>query len=310
MELQSFSSIFELFATFTIAYILIDEFTPNPFVSVIAEKILRMYEPIKDVFKAMNDQIVGVKTDLANLIQREEKPENTLLAFKEAAEEKIKSRAFLNEQAEKEILTEIKQTTLTRNFAYLNFYLLMYCLLMLFWSGVYQKAAGYTDGNQKLEYMARIDTTLAIFLAGTFLFMITLWVKDISWRQPDFRKLNGNGGKRKPNGYKLAVNVWILSCILAAPNYWVDLLSFLFYNSPDRHDILILATIVLPFLNFLIYIGKGFIIASINRDYYLARAKSFEKDSNEEVQVVMNYYAACKFNPKQLTVKKRPPKEI
>lgn len=44
LKLLSFGSIFELFATFTLAYILVDELTRRNFVSLVTEKARRSYQ--------------------------------------------------------------------------------------------------------------------------------------------------------------------------------------------------------------------------------------------------------------------------
>ena len=136
MELNSFSSIFEIFATLTLAYILIDELLPNPFISLITEKVLRRYSVIDRMYAGIKNQITGRSTSLNNLAQKilevpaikDNLP--TIQNILDSTEERT-------QQSFSEIKTIIRSDYQTKIFAFLNCYLFLFCITILFIGGIY-----------------------------------------------------------------------------------------------------------------------------------------------------------------------------
>ncbi len=295
MELQSFSSIFELFATFTLAYVLVDEFTPEPFVSVIADKILRMYDPVHQKFKDIRTNINGARNDLATLVQSKKDLKDLAKADFEplvrASEQLLDSTEYRANQSLKEIVADIKNRLRTKRFAYLNFYLLLFCLFILFMSGFYARTISAVPDEQS-KYIATLDLCLALFLAGTILYLVIAWLRDS-------RRKNGDSENIK-KGYLTSLVVWLILIALSVSEFFTGLFTELFYNSFTRHDCLVAICVFLPVSNFLVYMCKAYLRAKKDLPYFENRAKQFYDDYKFEIAKVNKFCAAYGFNKEDL----------
>ena len=250
MELQNFSSIFEIFATFTLAYIIIDELVENPFIRVISEKVLRIYKPIDDIFIEINGQIDGRKTSLNNIPlsdDQHEKIKEDLPRIKLILETIIDK----NVQSFSEIRSIIKQKYATKVFVYLNCYLFLYCLSILFYGGLFK------DGNElsSLQYNIRLDQSLALFNFCAIIFLLFGWFLDkpkIIERKNNFNQVVGS----LLNGYLLSFCFYLISIALAVIAFHFNWKT-LDFTKDHLHQMLIISCVFIPISNFLIYIFKA-----------------------------------------------------
>ncbi|MDX1956499.1 MAG: hypothetical protein SFU20_13290 [Chitinophagaceae bacterium] len=295
MEVQSFSSIFELFATFTLAYVLVDEFTPDPFVSVIADKILRMYDSVYKEFKDIRTNINAARNDLATLVQSkkdiEEIAKDDFEKLVRASEKLLESTEYRANQSLKEIVSEIKNRLHTKRFAYLNFFLLLFCLFMLFISGFYNNTLGKTPYEES-RYIASLDLGLFLFLFGSITYLVTVWARDN-------RRKNGDTENIK-KGYLTSLIVWFCLVALAVIEYFAGLFTEFFYNCYLRHDILVYICVFLPLSNFLVYMFKAYRRAKKDLPDLEHRAKQYFEDYKSEITKVNKFCAAYGFNKDDL----------
>src|SRR5712671_1014975 len=131
MTPHGFSHIYELFATFTLAYIIVDELKENPFVRLITEKVLRKYTAINENFHEIKSRIEGHKESLKNIRLSDFKNETIEegLLPTEAILSSIETRVNLNFH---KIKARIRRNYSNKIFIFLNSFLFLYCLGMIY----------------------------------------------------------------------------------------------------------------------------------------------------------------------------------
>lgn len=296
MELQSFNSIFELFATFFLAYVLIDELTENPFISLISEKILRKYRTIDKIFSNIRAQITGHGTSLNNIAQLEDVvAHQQYIAQRPGIDLIMQSTSQRTEQSFKEIRSSIRQNYTTRCFVYLNAYLFFYCFAILFFGGLYESINPKQPWAE--DYNVRIDTALSDFLIFSFIYLFIGWLMDTKKKEKEelveeedkgfFKSLSDNS-----NGYLVAVIIFFVNVVLSACSFYFNWHIIHFEKWPN-HNILVVASILLPMSNFFIYIFKASRRASKTLPTLLTQAKTFKTDYTTELNKVQGFIHMC-----------------
>lgn len=286
MDLQNFSSIIELFATFSLAYIVIDEFAPNPFIATITSKILRRYKVVNQIRKDLATQIVGAENSINELIQRE----NQLLKELEVARTKLKSTATRFENSFKEIDTKIQGTYTTKVFSHLNCFVFLYCLVLLFFGGVYSSSDWVrADSVAGPKFIARLDSALAILLFASYVYGISGWVRDTTKEVEDpntFQKISAMF-----NGYGVST-VWCFGGTLIATGSFFFRFNFYPKDMYWPHTSLVLLAIFFPFINFGVYVRKAARRARQHEPEITKLAKDYQKDYEAEILSAQDYMKA------------------
>lgn len=286
MELQNFSSIFEIFATFTLAYIIIDELVENPFLRVISEKVLRIYKPIDDIFIEINGQIDGRKTSLNNILPLDNQHETVKEGFPRI-KAILESIIEKNTQSFTEIRSIIKAKYATKVFVYLNCYLFFYCLSILFYGGLYKSGSD----QYSIEYNLRLDHSLLLFNFCGIIFLLFGWFLDkpkIIERKTGFSQAMGS----LFNGYLLSFCFYLIAIVLGILAFWFNWNIFVFDNK-HLHEMLIISCVFIPISNFLIYILKARKRAKKSLPDVQARANEFRAYYTNELKKVDAYLGMC-----------------
>jgi hypothetical protein len=287
MNLQNFSSIFEIFATFTLAYIIIDELTENPFISLITEKIFRKYQRVERIFDGVRNKIAGHKTSLNNIQQAMlENPQDILGEHLPGAEKLLKSIEERVNQSYLEIRSQIRLNYATKVFVYLNCYLFLYCLTALIYGGMYSDNKGFNAHNYHL------DQSLFVFCASSFILLVTGWRLD---KRPIFKNADEEDNQQKSvNGYVVVAVCYCIVIILSILTYFLGW-KIINFELEYCHTILTLACIFLPILNFIVYMLKARKRANLILPNLEDRARSFRSDYSKELEKVENFLGMCNF---------------
>jgi hypothetical protein len=288
MELQNFTSILEIFATFSLAYIIIDELTENPFISLVSENILKKYKLIKKPFELLQAEVTGLKTSLNNLIHLAGINENKAYQDNyDFMERLLKSTNERIEQSLAEIKNKIRNNHATQMFVYLNCYLFLYCIILLFSAGF------YSSTDKKLNLI--LDSSLALFYAGSLLYLISCWIMETIKKEMDEEK-KGPFFKllESFNGYLTAVGwISILSIISTIIFYYGFTHSA--FSKPIVHNTLLILLLTLPLINFLIYIIKANNRAKKILPNLRDTVDQFVKDYTQELHKVTAFVTTCNF---------------
>lgn len=279
MELQNFTSLFEIFATFTLAYVLIDELTENPFISLICERILRKTKRIDDIHSNILSSVSGFRTSINNVPEglndvkvNEGIPKmQNLLSNVESRY----SQFFL------ELRLKIKENYSTKVFVYLNSYLFLYCLSVLYLSGLYADDKAYMHNSC-------LNGSLFILNAGSVVVLIYGWFVDK--REVSAQEKAHKSGY---NGYKCMGIAFIVIVILSIIGYLTHFPGF-----PDKaiiNNLLVQTAIFLPVSNFVIYFIKAARRANKTIPQLLIKANGYEESFNAEVKKVVNFLAMCDY---------------
>lgn len=285
MELQGFNSIFEIFATFTLAYIIIDELVENPYISVISEKVLRVYKPIHDVFSQIRSQIDGRKTSLNNITQSDFKHERIQqdLPKIKGILDSIKERS---DQSYQEIKFIIRQKHATRVFVYLNCYLFFYCLTVLFYGGLYNQPVNEagTLGDRDL------DNSLFVFNVCAMLFLLFGWCLDKQKKEGKIEEKKNNFYivSNMLNGYLLSFCCYLVAIVLSMLACFLDW-EIINFSSRYPHSILVMSCVFIPVSNFLIYIFKARKRAKKSLPDLQSRADIFNKDYTNDLSEIDDF---------------------
>lgn len=313
MDLGAFSSIFELFATLTLAYILIDELAPTSFLTLITEKVFRRYRDIHQKFAEIRIQISGRETSLNNITQMDVPHKEHLDEYQRI----LKSTSKRTEQSFSEIKRIIGNDSATKCFGFLNCFLFFFCITMLFFGGAYNSAKQDLEAPgvySNLHY--RLDFSLFLFSTLSIIWLIGNWIHD----QNKLQKRNDADDNTQPideeddedigffervrksnimNGYVLAFGVWAFILVVSIVCYFMGF-KWRHFQDTYIHDLLILLCIILPMLNFLVYILKAKARAKKSFPRVKKLAKTFYNDYEGELKKVDIYINACSFSENNL----------
>jgi hypothetical protein len=293
MDLQSFSSIFELFATFAIAYIIIDELTENPFIAQISEKILRKYQVVDDIEEEIRKDIGGIRNSLDEIAQWDIKAQDFLPNYEKNGK-KLKSTEDRFEKSFISVRTIIRGNYTTKVFGYLNCFLFFFCLTMLFYGGVYSSNTWYEiDITAGSLFRARVDSSLALFTIISLLFIISGWWFDKNRKEGDNIGFFEHIYRGKfINGYVFSFTICMVGCVVGIISFFYNF-SFMPRYSEFWHNFLMVACILIPILNFIIYIIK----ASWRANRCMPRVKeiaiTFKQDYENELMEVKKFINWC-----------------
>jgi hypothetical protein len=292
MELQGFSSIFEIFATFTLAYIIIDELSENPFISLICEKFLRKYSVIEDTRVQIKGQLSGRATSLNNLaqfnlnqVQKDELKDIRLVL------RTIEERC---EQSFSELKLLIRQNHATRAFVYLNTYLFLYCLTILLYGGMFASVKDHNE--QDLQYNLQLNNSLFFLNSLSIILLVGGWFFDN--KKETENDASGNP-KIKINGYTWIILFFILTsliCILAFYFNW----KILDFNNQYLHRSLILSCVFIPISNFIIYFIKAGRKANKIIAHLKQRANQYKTDYLAELNPIDNFIGHCRYTATEI----------
>jgi hypothetical protein len=287
MDLQSFTSIFEIFTAFNLAYVIIDEVTENTYVTVVADRVLRKFDEVNACFKKVNASIEGTHTSISNLPDVVAKKHTDGLQDCRVKLEGIRHRSA---QAHTEIKNTIKKNNLTtRAFVYLTSFLFLYCLAVLFIAGCYGNA------DQGSDHDIRLDNSLFLLEVGTLVFLLLGWWFDQKKKTDRRRKkfLDQVYDSNLFNGYKITFISFIVITGLVVCEYWYKWMDIDF--SPNGlHNSLIMVAVVLPVSNFLVYVLKANTRANREIGNLNEKAAAFEHDFMSELRTLDDYIGACR----------------
>ena len=288
MELQNFGSLFEIFATFTLAYIIIDELTENPFISLISEKILKKYQVIDDIQFSIKGSIEGQKTNLNNIAQFD-------ISNKDIEDGLPKTWLILNAiearfvQSFGEIRSRIRKNYATRVFVYLNSYLFLYCLTILYYAGLYE-----ADGHHEhtLVHNLRLDHSLFLFNCFAVVFLIFGWFID----KPKEEEVadDENRWSKFFNGYVLALLGYLLAGLFGILAYYCNW-NILPFQDELPHQVLTISCVLIPVSNFVIYIFKARQRANKCLPNIKALARSYKVDYENDLKKVQTFVSMCDY---------------
>jgi ABC-type multidrug transport system fused ATPase/permease subunit len=245
MELSNFNSLFEIFCTIYLAYIIGDNFSESNFIALITEKILRKYETIYQLISEINGKILSLETSLNNIKIPDATNEETikLKTLLENDKKLLETEKEKIEQSAKEINNEIKKSYQTKSFSYIALYLALYCMLILLFAGI-------TQGNTTYKY----NNILFCFDIITFIFLMVGWLYDMvnkNWVHSLIRNISKIF---LVNGYKFTFITIFLNAIISIICGFISVYTNFHFNF---NNALILCTIFLPVLNFIIYFVKS-----------------------------------------------------
>ncbi len=276
MTPHGFSHIYELFGTFTLAYIIIDELTENPFISLISEKILRKFTTVNKNYEEVISKIEGHKESLKNILNQKESGKKSKKIQKNFPS--VKSTLSSIETRTNNIFSKIKERIrrnyTTRIFVFLNTFILLYCLGMLYYGGLYEKRM---DGPRIYnDFSVRMDCSIFVFVTLSYMVLLYGWIKD---RQKGIKKIKRaesydseilntilsevivSDNKRKkngkvPNGYYVVAIAFLIILALSVMTFYLSV-NIMPPNNDHLHDILIIASVLLPLSNFIVYFFKA-----------------------------------------------------
>ena len=137
MNPHGFSHLYELFATFTIAYIIIDELSENSFIRQISDKVLKKYNVIQDSIDKVKAKISGHETSIESIPKMNLKDPKVIPGIAES-KSTLEAIAYRVKNFDEKINQRIKKNYKTKTFTFLNFYVLLYCLTMLYYGGLFE----------------------------------------------------------------------------------------------------------------------------------------------------------------------------
>ena len=290
MDLQNFSSIFELFATFALAYIIIDELTENPFISLVTEKILRKYKPVDDIFSEIRGIISGHKTSLSNLAQHDIKDPKYIEGLPEI-NKILASTEERSNQSFSEIKTKIRKGYTTRMFVYINSFLFLFCLTVLFYGGVYESYNLAADYKHKV-YNETLDDSLFFFTSLSVAYLIIGWFADKMKGEENLNLIEKIFNLF--NGYITSFVAYLIIVILSILSFYFKWHIVHFENWP-YHNILVVVCILTPISNFLIYIIKASRRANKLLPDLKTRADAYKSDYSAELEKVQSFIGMCDY---------------
>lgn len=294
MSPHGFGHLYEIFATFTIAYILIDEFSENSFIRQISEKVLKKYSHIQDMFEDVRSTITGQKTSLTNIPKLGLKdPSISPDTVKHLT--KIKSTERKVEKTWNLVQFRIKKNYKSGSFILLNFYILLYCLAMLYFGGIYESMI------HNESHLEQIDATLFIFLFFSLIFLVYGWIVDTTKnkRNESFEDIlsatitTTNGSSDKTNVYIRSTVFFLILVVVCT--CWYYFIKIHFFNTVLKHEILILSSVFLPATNFVAYFFKAKSRANktltVINDGCALKCREF----NGELEIIESFVSHCKY---------------
>ena len=279
MDLQNFNSLFEIFATFTLAYVIIDELTENTFVSLICERILRKYKRIDEIHSNIVSTLSGFNTSINSIISlnlNDEKVQAGIPKIKQLLEN-VEARFT---QSFMEIRSLIRENYSTKVFVYLNSYLFLYCLSVLYISGLYSDY-----GNKHNEYL---NSSLLVLNTSSIIILLIGWSID---KKKKSSKATIN--LIAYNGYLFVALAFLISIVIAIFCYYANLC--LLPDWPGARVILIQITIFLPISNFLIYSFKAAKRANRTLPQLEDRANAYSLSFKSEIKKVEDFIGLCNY---------------
>lgn len=298
MELCNFTSLFEIFCTIYLAYIVTDNFTDSNFIATITEKILRKYTKIESSFKKIDAAILGSETTLNNVEIRsaddleDGEIKNTILhqqKHRDEALQKLKTQINKISLSKKEVNSTIKNSYQTKAFSIISLYLALYCILVLLFAGVSQGQCGV---NQKF------DNCLLSLNVFTIFFLYFGWKYDVE------ELINGKKSipyrcvsfiaKLGVNGYVFTLWSTIIVFFLCIGSYFVPQIEFKFVNI--YHNLLVILTLFIPILNFIIYFKKASNRADNVTENLTEKVNSIENDALNDLKEIDKIIAYFEIN--------------
>lgn len=299
MELCNFTSLFEIFCTIYLAYVITDNYSESNFIATITEKILRKYQNIDSLFEEINEKILGSETSL-NTLEIPKAKENDIPQKIEEYEKQLKLRTQSFEilviqkkkiaQSKKEIYSQIRNSYQTKSFSFISLYLALYCILILIYSGI----------CQSLQNSNIVNSLLALNIFS-FLFIIFGWAYDgneINSNQKGFtnkfvkfitRKLN-------INGYVFTLIAIAFAIILSFASYFISQHQTENYNY--YHNSIVIFTILLPILNFWVYFKKAANRAAKITDSLTEQVSSIATEVPNDLQDIEDFITYFKVDKK------------
>ncbi len=298
MELCNFNSLFEIFCTIYLAYIVTDNFSDSNFISTITEKILRKYSDIELLFSKIDVQILGAETTL-NSLEIPTSKEDDSQSVKSSIEKQRKlyeySLLTLNtqkrkiSQSKKEINLTIRNSYQTKSFSFLSLFLALYCILILIYAGIVQ--GNVTQNGNIIN--TKFDNCLFTLIVFTLIYLCFAWEYDVEEKfaitKPNFLNKTATFFAKtlKINGY--VFTLWSIIILF--------LISFVSYFLPQKetshlllyHNTLIIFAIFLPILNFIIYFKKAANRAEKTRGNLTEKVESIANDIPNDLKAIDKY---------------------
>jgi hypothetical protein len=292
MDLCNFTSLFEIFCTIYLAYIITDNFTESSFIATITEKILRKYHNIDRLFHEIDSKILGAETSLNSLelpksYSEDGKIKNDVEKTRALYDEsvnivKVQKRKIT--QSKKEIYSKIKGSYQTKAFSFLSLYLALYCIFILFFAGI----SATKD--------SRFDNSLLTWNIFTLFFLYAGWEYEVE-NSDASKKSNVNrlvcycAKTFKINGFTFTLKAIMCGLILTVIGFFIPQKETEYYH--HFHDFIIICTILIPILNFIIYFKKASNRAEKIRGNLTEKVQSIANDlPNElsEIEDLLTYF--------------------
>lgn len=288
MSPHNFSHIYEIFATFTIAYLIIDKLDDNPFISVITEKVLRKNVKIDDSCKHFRETLQGHKESLASI---EESMRRTPAAFTADLHQDFPMQQQLLDSIDqranvyfRRVQDRIRRNYGSRIFNLLNCFLLGYCLAMICLGGFYvegftlQTAAGTKAGipiTPDHAYLNNdyLDNCVFVVVFLSVVLLIVGWSMDkqpwlhnrrgmpINMENAEQVIEEGKGQNQEwflvKNGYPVVMVYFFLIVILSVVTYYCQWHYGIDFRDGWPHRGLIILSLFIPLMNFAYYFNKA-----------------------------------------------------
>jgi hypothetical protein len=286
ISICNFTSLFEIYCTFNLAYILIDQIgdlnseNKHSYIPIITEKILQKYKGLKKTVSDMRSQVIGLRTSIEEL-----KPKITEPEYNESAS----NLDFWDQKLTKheEIFNaKVILSYRTKSFSYNCAFLFLFCIGILIYSGV---VTGRDD-------VGKYDTVLMFYIAFALIFLLFGWAYDedgdkkskahnlISWCSNHF----------EANGYKVAIWFFICSIVLSSILGYVIPTTFSSYYV-SYHNTLVVLCLLLPVMNFIFYFLKASKRASENFIYFKPDIDAMKSSFDSEMSPIQDCISAYSY---------------
>lgn len=241
MDIQNYSSIFELFCVFNFGYILTEPYRTNEYVLNLGDKILRCFTSVRNELEELSDTLKGHSTSLSSV----KEPDHP--AFKTKLKQiRIEFEAFHKdfEESMEGWKRSMSSVFKTPSFVYLNFLLALYCIIVLVIGGLYSDKTPNSNGGYDSMLVALNGLTLVFLVFGWWIDSKSDLAISLTYR---LKRQKG-----MVNWFIMVLVYLLLSIVIAVVFYHhVDL-----GLNDNIHNAIILTSILLPSANFVMYFFK------------------------------------------------------
>lgn len=233
MKIQSFTSLFEIYTALSVVYSVIDEIltSKQAFLDYKLDEIMKSIEARK--LSIYQSEAVSLKVSL-----RQDKKTKALAMLGSLESETQKTTKAIRENLQHSLL----RSHVTHFF---TCFFILYCLSMLFFSGLYDDATG------SAIFQNSLDNSLFIFNL-LFLAVVSVLYIDSNLKKPALSRLL----EVKTNSYIIAVLSFFPLIILSVLSFYL-FPDFINFQTGYTHNVLVLSSVFIPLLGPFLYIFKA-----------------------------------------------------